>query len=116
MERANEILGKALRQLELPEAALAWLTSAWPSIVGTALAAHVRPLRCVCGCLDLAADGIAWQQQLTSMRREVASRINRAWGASLVNEVRFTAAKPGPERRLRREFDNEYSPFIRRRA
>jgi predicted nucleic acid-binding Zn ribbon protein len=115
MERAGDILGKALRQLDRPEAALAWLSSAWASIVGNAVAAHVRPVRCAAGCLDLAADGRAWQQQLMRMDRQIASRINQAWGATLVKEVKFSAAKPGPER-LRHEFDNEYLPFIRRRA
>ncbi len=114
MERAGEFLGKVLQRLDRPEAALAWLSSAWPSIVGKALAGHTRPIRCNGGCLDLTADAKAWQQQLESMQRELCGRINQAWGGNLVREVKFVAAKPGPAG-LRREDDNEHIPFIRRR-
>jgi len=114
MERASDILGKALRRLDRPEAALAWLSSSWPSIVGPSLASHTRPVRCSGGCLELAADGKAWQQQLETMRRELCGRINQAWGGSLVREVKLAAASPGPKR-LPREADNEHIPFIRRR-
>ena len=114
MERAGEILGRVLRRLERPEATLAWLSSAWPSIVGTSLAMHARPVRCTSGCLELAADAAAWQQQLQTMSHEVCGRINRAWGARLVREVKFV---PDDRRvnRPRREAHNEHIPFIRRR-
>jgi len=125
MERASDILGKVLRRLDRPEAALAWLSGSWPSIVGPALASHTRPLRCSAGCLELAAEGKAWLQQLEPMRRELCGRINQAWGGNLVREVKFVAAPrgfcapdgstgPGPKR-LPREADNEHIPFIRRR-
>ncbi|MGA2510800.1 MAG: DUF721 domain-containing protein [Candidatus Acidiferrales bacterium] len=114
MERAGEFLGKVVRRLDQPEVALAWLSSAWPTIVGKALAAHVRPLRCNSGSLELTADGKAWQQQLGNMKRELCGRINQAWGGTLVREVKFVAAKPGPKQ-ISHEADNEHIPFIRRR-
>jgi len=114
MERAGEILSRALRRLERPEAALAWLSSAWPSIVGPSLAMHARPVRCMAGCLELAADGLGWQQQLQTMSQELCGRINRAWGARLVREVKFVSDKPMVNRPPR-EVDNEHTPFIRRR-
>jgi predicted nucleic acid-binding Zn ribbon protein len=114
MERAGEILGRVLRRLERPEAALAWLSSAWPSIVGQSLAMHARPVRCTAGCLELIADGVAWQQQLQTMTHELCGRINRAWGASLVREVKFVPDRPAVNRPPR-EADNEHTPFIRRR-
>jgi predicted nucleic acid-binding Zn ribbon protein len=125
MDRIGEFLGKALRRMDRPEAAMAWLSSAWPTIVGKALAEHARPLRCQSGCLELAADGKPWQQQLESMKREICIRINQAWGGRLVREVKFTSAgnslpvqgspsAPGPTR-ISRELDNDHTPFIRRR-
>lgn len=114
MEKAGEFLGRALRRLERPEAALAWLTSAWPRVVGKALAAHTRPVRCEAGCLEIAADGKAWQNQLERMSREFCGRVNQEWGGHLVREVKFVPANPGP-RRLPREIDNEHTPFVRRR-
>jgi predicted nucleic acid-binding Zn ribbon protein len=114
MERAGEFLGRVVRRLGRPEAALAWLTSTWPTIVGKALAAHTRPVRCDANCLELTADGKAWQSQIESMQREVCARINQAWGGNLVRQVKVVAAHPGP-RRISHEADNEHIPFIRRR-
>jgi predicted nucleic acid-binding Zn ribbon protein len=114
MERAGEFLGRVVRRLERPEAAIAWLAGAWPAIVGHALAAHTRPVECQGGCLQVTADARAWRAQLEPMAREFCGRINQAWGGHLVREVRFVAAKPGPQR-IPREFDNEHTPFVRRR-
>jgi predicted nucleic acid-binding Zn ribbon protein len=114
MERAGEFLGRVVRRLDRPEAALAWLVGAWPSIVGPALAAHTRPVACHAGRLEVSADAKAWRTQLESLAQEFCGRINQAWGGNLVREVRFVAAKPGPKR-VPRELDNEHTPFVRRR-
>jgi predicted nucleic acid-binding Zn ribbon protein len=98
MERAGKSLGGMLRGLERPEAALAWLSSAWPNIVGKILAAHTKPVRCQAGRLEIAADGKAWQKQLESMEKEFCARVNQAWG-----------------KKISRELDNEHTPFVRRR-
>jgi predicted nucleic acid-binding Zn ribbon protein len=113
MERAGKFLGGMLRRLERPEAALAWLSSAWPNIVGKILAKHTKPVRCQAGRLEIAADGKAWQKQLESMEKEFCARVNQAWGGNLVREVKFIT-KPGPKR-VSREMDNEHTPFVRRR-
>jgi predicted nucleic acid-binding Zn ribbon protein len=115
MERAGDFLGKVVRRLDRPEAALAWLASTWLAVVGQPLAAHTRPVRCDAHCLELTADAPAWQKQIEHMNRELCARINQAWGAILVREVKFVPAKPSPGR-IRHEADNEYIPFIRRRA
>jgi predicted nucleic acid-binding Zn ribbon protein len=125
MYKAGDFLGSAVRRMKRPEATIAWLTSAWPTIVGKMLAAHTRPLRCEGGRLEIAADRKDWKNQLEPMTREFCDRINQAWGSVLVREVKFVAtprittkaadgAKPGPERATR-ETDNEHLPFIRRR-
>jgi predicted nucleic acid-binding Zn ribbon protein len=123
MEQISEFLGTALRRMDRPEAAMAWLSSAWPSIVGKALAEHTLPLRCQSGCLELTADGKPWQRQLESMKREICARVNQAWGGKLVSELKFASdsgsvgarnSSPGPTR-ASLEADNEHTPFIRRR-
>lgn len=129
MERAGNFLGRTLRHLDRPEAALSWLSAAWPQIVGTALAAHTRPLRCDQGCLEISADGKAWKKELEELKPHFCARINQAWGDTLVREVKFVAARaaaaaagaatnnfsgPAP-RRLPRELDNDHTPFIRRK-
>ncbi|HEY6903831.1 MAG TPA: DUF721 domain-containing protein [Candidatus Acidoferrales bacterium] len=123
MDRIGEFLGKALRRMDRPEAAMAWLSSAWPMIVGKSLAEHTLPLRCQSGCLELAADAKPWQRQLESMKGEICARINQAWGGKLVSEVKFGPdsdsvrprnSSPGPTR-ASLEADNQHTPFIRRR-
>lgn len=124
MQRAGDFLGSAVRRMKRPEATIAWLASAWPTIVGKMLAAHTRPLRCENGRLEVAADRKDWKSQLEPMTLEFCARINQAWGSKLVTEVEFVAAtraaskpgaaKPGPKR-ASRESDNEHLPFIRRR-
>jgi predicted nucleic acid-binding Zn ribbon protein len=113
MERAGDLLGRTLRRLKRPEAALTWLTAAWPQIVGPALAAHTRPLRCDQGCLEISADGKAWKKELEDLKPQFTVRINQAWGGTLVREIKFVA-RPGP-RRLSHEIDNDHTPFIRRK-
>ena len=49
---------------------------------------------------------------LDEMKGEFCRRINNSWGMQLVSEIRFVAAKPGP-RWVRREADNEHTPFVR---
>jgi predicted nucleic acid-binding Zn ribbon protein len=112
MERAGEFLGRALRRLDRTEAALAWLTSAWPSIVGQSLASHTRPVRCERGTLDIAAVGAPWTVHIESMQREFCTLINQAWGSTLIREVKFLASCPA---RLSHELDSTHTPFLRRR-
>src|SRR5580698_5143236 len=114
MHRASEILGTVVKRIERPEAALAWLTSSWTTIVGKTLAAHTRPMRCQSGLLEVAADGKGWRKQLECMKAEFSARVNQAWGGNLVREIKFVAAKPGPKR-VPHELDNEHTPFLRKR-
>jgi len=93
--------------------------------VGKTLAGHTRPLRCQDGRLHIAADAKAWQKQLEQMTHDFCNRINEAWGSSLIREVKFVAgtrAFTAPDgssaparRRIPYEFDNDHTPFIRRR-
>jgi predicted nucleic acid-binding Zn ribbon protein len=115
MEKAGEFLGRVARRLAKPEAAIAWLGAAWPSIVGKALAAHTRPLRCEAGCLVIIADGKPWQKQLEGLKPEFCGRINQAWGGTLVRDVKFVAGKSGISA-ASRAVDNDYIPFIRKRS
>lgn len=137
MDKAGDLLGRVARKLGQSQAPIAWLTSSWPRIVGPTVAAHARPLRCHNGCLEIAADGKVWQRQLESMSRDFCSQINRAWGSTLVREVKFalttprpssaagaslsdapaapSAARPSMRRTIPHELDNDHLPFIRRR-
>lgn len=113
MERAGTFLGRAVRRMERPEAALAWLQATWPQIVGPSLANHISPVRCARHCLEVAADGKRWEKQIETMTAQFSERINRAWGAELVKEIRFVES-PGV-RKPAREEDIRHTPFVRRR-
>jgi predicted nucleic acid-binding Zn ribbon protein len=139
MQKASELLGRAVKKMKRPEATIAWLTTAWPTIVGKTLATRTRPIRIESGRLEIAADGKDWKSNLEPMSREFCDRINQAWGGKLIREVKFLvvpralaasksangaksaagpASKPGPMSaggRALRELDNEHIPFIRRR-
>ena len=82
-------------RIERSEAALAWLTRSWSTIVGKTLAAHTRPVRYQGGYLEVASDGKGWRKQLESMKQEFRARVNQAWGGNLIREIKFVAAKPG---------------------
>jgi predicted nucleic acid-binding Zn ribbon protein len=114
MERAGNFLGNIIRRMNRPEATLAWLESAWPSVVGERLAAHTRPLRCIGNRLELCADSTAWQAQLSGMEDELCARVNAAWGGKLVRELRFLSSGSASQP-IARELDNSHTPFIRRR-
>jgi predicted nucleic acid-binding Zn ribbon protein len=112
MERANKILGRALRRLHQPEAAIVWLAGTWPHVVGTALAAHTRPVRCQNGCLEISADSKSWEVQLLTIEREFRAAVNCAWGGDLVREIKFVRARR--QSPIAHEHDNQHTPFIRR--
>jgi predicted nucleic acid-binding Zn ribbon protein len=113
MERAGNFLGGMLRQMKRPEAAVAWLTGVWPTVVGVTIAAHTRPVRCVAGCLEVSTDGKFWQTQLETMSGEFCAQVNRNWGGHLVRGIRFV---PAPKLgHISHEFNNDHTPFVRRR-
>ncbi len=116
MNRAGDFLGNVIRRINHPDATLAWLKSAWLSVVGPQLASHTRPLRCVNHRLELAADSSAWQRQLSTMESDLRARINSAWGGTLVRELKFVPHASNPASpSLPRELDNSHTPFIRGR-
>ena len=111
MERISETLGKAVRRLDRPEATLAWIESAWPQIVGPSLAAHTRPIRCLDGHLEIAADARAWANEVEALAGQLCARINKAWGGQLVRQVKSLVPQQ-PEQP--KDTDNRHTPFIRR--
>jgi predicted nucleic acid-binding Zn ribbon protein len=113
MERAGDFLGGMLRQMKRPEAAVAWLAGVWPTVVGSTIAAHTRPVRCTAGCLEVATDGKPWQMQLETMSGEFCAQVNRNWGGTLIREIRFVAARPPGH--ISHEFNDDHTPFVRRR-
>lgn len=115
MEKASEILGRALRRMDNPQAAQTWLRSTWTSLVGKAMAAHIQPSACTNGVLRIEADSREWQNQAKAMSKEICERVNRCWGGALIHDIRVERA-PQNGKRPAHEIDNEHIPFIRRKS
>lgn len=62
--------------------------SAWPEIVGPAVAAHAEPTSLRDGVLRVRADSPAWATEIGYLVDEIRSRANAVTGRALVTEVR----------------------------
>lgn len=113
MEQAKDILGKALRRMNDPEAARTWLALNWPVIAGEQVASHTRPVALHEGVFRIEADSTSWMHQVDSMGTTICERINRAWGGTLVHRIRIEEA-PRRGRRPCYAEDDAHTPFIRR--
>ena len=112
MERAGNFLGNTFRKMKRPEATIAWLNAVWPSVVGRTLAAHTRPVRCTHGRLEISADAKPWRKQIEGLSVEFSAQVNKAWGSTLVREVKFVATQ-AELRHVSKELDNNHTPFVR---
>lgn len=113
MERAGDLLGVALRKMQDPGVASAWLEARWPSLIGGTLAAHLRPISCARGVLRVDADSREWKDQAEAMEQQLRERVNQSWGKTLVREVRIELTH---RKRLPYELDNHHLPFLRKGA
>ena len=95
MERAGKAVLAALCHVAGTEQPLDFLTALWPLIVGARLAEHTRPVQWRKGALQIAVGDPEWQQQLERMPEALRSRINKWWGAGVVQEVTFVRGKAG---------------------
>ncbi|HKW89382.1 MAG TPA: DUF721 domain-containing protein [Candidatus Acidoferrales bacterium] len=114
MERASDILKSALRKLNDPAAAPAWLAANWLALAGERIAAHARPTELHEGVVRIQADSAAWKLQVEAMGATIRERVNRAWGGALIQRVRVDANAP-QHPRLSYADDNRHTPFVRKR-
>lgn len=113
MERAGDVLGVALRKMQDPSVASAWLQARWSALIGNTMAAHLRPISCARGVLRVDADTREWKSQAEAMEQQLRESVNRSWGKTLVREVRIELAQ---RKRLPYEIDNHHLPFLRKGA
>lgn len=95
MERAGNAILAALRRVAGSEQPLDFLTALWPLVVGARLAEHTRPVQWKKGALQIAVGDREWQEQLEGMRDALRARINKWWGANVVDELTFVRGKVG---------------------
>ena len=112
MKRIGEFMAPALRRATPQRSSFAWLAGTWPAIVGKRLAEHTRPSDLAGGVLHIAVNGKEWRVELEGVAEEFCTRVNQAWGGTVVREIRFSDDRKGHPR-IRHEFDNDYTPFVR---
>lgn len=81
----------------------AQLQNSWVQIVGEAVAAHSRPVRCAEGILLVAVSSAVWAQNLGYQRRLLITKLAATWpGGEPIRDIRFeTTAWYAPERKPR---------------
>jgi predicted nucleic acid-binding Zn ribbon protein len=87
--RLNEALSEVASDLRLddPEDVAAVMT-AWPEVVGEAVAAHVRPRRLHDGELLVEVDAPVWATQLRYLEEDVLRRLGRKVRPGVVKSIR----------------------------
>jgi hypothetical protein len=65
----------------------------WDEVVGKGVAAKAQPVSFRDGTLTVAVSNAPWMQQLTFMKVEILSKLNRALGEDLVRDIYLKAGK-----------------------
>ena len=96
--RLKDLLAGATGRLGIPSPeATGRVWSAWPEIVGPAVAAHAEPTSLRDGVLRVRADSPAWATEIGYLVEEIRSRANAVTGRALVTEIRvWTGPRNAP--------------------
>jgi predicted nucleic acid-binding Zn ribbon protein len=93
MQRAGKTVLTALRRAAGSEKPLDLLAAVWPLVAGVRLAEQTRPISWEKGWLKISVWDTEWQQQLERMPHTLRDRINRWWGARVVEEISYVRGK-----------------------
>jgi hypothetical protein len=95
MERIGDDIEHELRRAGGKETeAISRIATAWPELVGEAVARNAWPLRVGRdGTLHVATSSSTWAYELDRLAPEIAERLARALGSSAPSALRF---RPGP--------------------
>jgi len=90
MEELIHILPHALRLIGYEESVCERvLQAAWARLVGGVIAAHTVPVRLHKRCLTVLTTDRAWKAQLEKLSPDILARINRLFGAELVESIEY---------------------------
>jgi hypothetical protein len=99
LEAASDALTTALNGLGLTDQAKRLLIAqCWPAVVGPEIANRTEPDGFSRGVLRVKASSAAWQNELTFLKEEIRSRLNRILGHDVVKDLRVVSGsvKPRP--------------------
>ncbi|MFB2771212.1 DUF721 domain-containing protein [Pelatocladus sp. BLCC-F211] len=88
----NDILSVLQLETKLQEQPFQRLLKCWSQVVGTAVAAHTRPLSIQRNVLWVATSSAAWAQNLTFERQRLLIKLNAVLPTPLV-DIRFSTAE-----------------------
>ncbi len=98
MEELIQILPHALRMVGYEESACERvLQAAWARLVGESVAAHTSPVRLHERRLIILTTDRTWKAQLEKLSPEILARINRLFGAELVEAIEYRVKRKEKE-------------------
>lgn len=91
----GESLDRIATSIGAPGAdALATVFSAWPEVVGEAVAAHCRPRSLQQSTLVVAVDEPAWAASLRWLEADIVTRLGAVTGEGVVTDLAIRVAPP----------------------
>lgn len=96
MHSVQEILSEIFKRERGMEAheSIQLVSSYWGVAVGSQIASRTKPVHILGKRLVVDVDGQEWRRELASMSRRIASAVNRAVGAALLEDVDFRIVPP----------------------
>lgn len=92
LKSVNDILGFLELEEKFREQPFQRLLNCWSDVVGTAIAAHTRPLSINRDVLRVATSSAAWAQNLTFERQRLLAKLNAVLPNPLL-DIRFSTAE-----------------------
>ena len=90
-ETLGEILARKLKSLGvLKKVKEVSIADIWPDILGEAVAAHTRVIRCENGKLLVRVDNPVWRHELIYQKANFLRQLNGRLGEHIVDDIHFT--------------------------
>ncbi len=105
----NDILSVLQLETKLQEQPFQRLLKCWSEVVGTAVAAHTRPLSIQRNVLWVATSSAAWAQNLTFERQRLLMKLNAVLPTPLV-DIRFSTAEWHSSKQVAHQPDSSVNP------
>jgi len=96
VEALSLVLSRLLQRLGLEDELQGWrAVEDWARVVGPRVARHTRAIAFEHGVLRVEVEGSAWMHELTMLKRDLVSAINRDLGSECMKDVRFLVSRGG---------------------
>ncbi|UCF78414.1 MAG: DUF721 domain-containing protein [Candidatus Eiseniibacteriota bacterium] len=94
MEHISRSLQGLLKKLELDKRILGWSAlGLWEEVVGPRIASNAKPVAYRDSKLFVQVVTTAWLHELSYMREEILTRMNKRLGARVIRDIVFSLAR-----------------------